>query len=130
MLEITLPLPYRELSPNHTVGSRGQRLAKSAKVKRYRNESCEAAMVAVADLEDWRACGFPWLEAVIQIRWFAKTKPFPDADNALASLKAAFDGLVDAGVLSDDRRVTYPPVEIAKDADWPRVELVISRRET
>ena len=126
MLEITLPLPPRELSPN----GRPHHLAKAKRVKEYRSESMMSAMCAVRDLGDSDSHGFPWLEAVIQIRWFAKTKSFPDADNALASLKAAFDGLVDAGVLSDDRRVTYPPVEIAKDADWPRVELAITRKET
>src|SRR5690606_7016715 len=127
MLEVVLPLPPWQLSPNHPTG---KRISKAAKVKQSRNDSMTAAMVAVYELGNSDDYGFPWDEAVIQVRWFAKTIRFPDPDNALATCKAYFDGLVDAGVLTDDRRVTYPPVEIAKDADWPRVELGISRRET
>ena len=35
-----------------------------------------------------------------------------DKDNLLASLKAAFDGLTDAGVWTDDSEATYLPVRI------------------
>jgi Holliday junction resolvase RusA-like endonuclease len=66
-----------------------------------------------------------WRTATITVHWFSRTRTRPDADNALASLKAAFDGLVDAGVLADDREVTFAPIRFAVDKADPRVEITV-----
>ncbi|MHC4302285.1 MAG: hypothetical protein ACYS7Y_33920, partial [Planctomycetota bacterium] len=50
-----------------------------------------------------------------------------DPDNANASLKAAYDGIVDAGLVKDDDWYTMkrlPPIQKI-DYDCPRVELKI-----
>ena len=62
----------------------------------------------------------------VQIHYYHRTIAVMDADNALASLKAAFDGFTDAGIWTDDRDVTFLPVRQAKDASNPRVEITIA----
>ena len=46
-----------------------------------------------------------------------------------ASLKAAYDGLVDAHLLADDSGITHLPAFVAKDAKQPRVEITVERTE-
>ena len=48
-------------------------------------------------------------------------------EGALASLKATFDGLVDAGLLHDDSALTHLPLVFLVDAKNPRVELLLKR---
>jgi Holliday junction resolvase RusA-like endonuclease len=43
----------------------------------------------------------------------------------LSSLKAAFDGLADAGLIADDSGLTHLPVIVKVDKLNPRVELHI-----
>lgn len=121
---IVLPLPNRRLSPNCSVGSRGGRFAKAAATKRYRAMARDAAKQAGVETAPWE---FATAEAVFY---------WPDArrrdqDNALASLKAAYDGIVDAGLLIDDDhkhlRREMPVFEI--DPKTPRVEITIRRAE-
>jgi hypothetical protein len=54
-----------------------------------------------------------------------------DEDNAIASLKAAYDGVVDAGLLSDDdhKHMQRERPEFKIDRKHPRVELIIERLE-
>jgi Holliday junction resolvase RusA-like endonuclease len=125
-LTVTLPIPPRELSPNHTVGSRGQRIAKSVKVKAYRERARQEAGIAahVAGMVNGG-----WTHARIQIEWYHPTIRFPDADNVLAWLKAGIDGIRDSGLLADDNNVEYPPVRREKDKLNPRVVLTITQLE-
>ncbi len=120
-ITITLPLPDRILSPNHTVGSRGGRMAKATAIKKARTLAKVECMSSFASSFKPR-----WKTAVVQVTWYAKTIAFPDGDNALASLKAFFDGLTDYGIFDDDRGNTYPPVQFAKDKDNPRIVLTIT----
>lgn len=120
-ITITLPTPPSELNPNST---RPHWRYKAKATKHYRKRSADEAAIGVYQLEDQE--GFPLKRAVIQVTYYHPTKAFKDPDNILASLKAAFDGLVDGGILADDRDVTYPPVKRFKDADCPRVELAIT----
>ena len=60
-------------------------------------------------------------------RFFFKTRRRRDRDNLLASLKAAFDGLADAGLVADDSGLIHMPVEQYIDRADPRVELVVER---
>ena len=115
MLSITLPLPAKELSPN----SRCHFMSKANKVKRYRLDAKHAAMIAAHE------CGIrePLERVRITATFFHRQNRHRDADNALASLKAAFDGLADAGIVTNDRKITHAPVEFCVDAENPRVEL-------
>lgn len=118
-ITITIPLPPRELSPNHTVGSRGGRLGKAAKIKAYRRTAGFVALAARGRTT------LAWPKATAQATFYVKINRRRDADNALASLKAAFDGLRDAGVIADDSGLTHLPVVFAVDKVRPRVEIKV-----
>lgn len=126
-IRITLPLPPKELSPNYTVGSIGQRLGKAAKTKKYRQAACtqvccEVVARGLLSREYWPA-------AEVACTFYHKDTRRRDKDNALASLKAAFDGIADAGLVSDDSALTYLPVKMLKSKENPRVEIEITRKE-
>lgn len=91
-VRVDLPLPPPELSPNARVHWR----KRAEKSRRYRRAARWIAMEAQG--------GTPrnWSRAVARVTFTWPDARRRDADNAIASLKAAFDGLVDAGVVSDD----------------------------
>jgi Holliday junction resolvase RusA-like endonuclease len=124
-IRITLPLPPKELSPNYTVGSRGQRLGKAAKTKKYRWGAKVATVVETAGKRGMSH----WPAAEVQCTFYYKDTRRRDKDNALASLKAAFDGIADAGLVGDDSALTYLPVKMLKSKENPRVEIEITRKE-
>lgn len=119
-LTITIPLPPRILSPN----ARPHHMAKARKVKEYRGRAYLAVLTEVPGGYKPR-----WKSALCSVTWYAKTATHPDGDNALASLKAAFDGFTDAGLFSDDRGLTHAPVKFDKDKLNPRVEITIQPLE-
>lgn len=110
---VTLPLPLKNLSPN----SRCHWRAKAAAVKAYRFAAKAAA---------WKLGGKPLEAAQVQCKFYFRDVRRRDNDNLLASMKSAFDGLVDAGVFVDDNQLTHLPVEQAKDSKNPRVEIHIT----
>jgi crossover junction endodeoxyribonuclease RusA len=111
---VTLPLPAKNLSPN----SRCHWRAKAAAVKAYRS----AALIAAY------AKGKPRFESAnVQCKFYFRDSRRRDGDNLLASMKSAFDGLVDAGIFSDDAGLTHLPVEKNKDTKNPRVEIHITQ---
>lgn len=119
---IILPLPPKVLQPNCTVGTIGSRFMKAAATKRYRRlakEAVEAECIETA----------PWGKLSVKARFYFKTTRNRDPDNATGSLKAAYDGIVDAGLVVDD---DYEHMEREKpifsgDHNHPRVELTIIR---
>jgi len=113
-IRVVIDLPPDELKPN----ARPHHFAKAKAKKWYRSMSNIAA-------RELLNATMPWKEAEIRVAYHHKTRRFCDPDNILASLKSAFDGLVDAGVLADDRDVTYPPVVREHDKENPRVELTV-----
>lgn len=119
---IVLPLPDRILSPNVTVGSRGSRMEKYRVSKEYR----AAAKLAAEEL---RVESGPWERATVAVRWFHTQKRRRDDVNYLASLKPAYDGLVDAGLLVDDdhEHLTTLPSTFSVSREDPRVELLVTR---
>ena len=119
---ITLPIPHRCLSPNHTVGSRGGRMQKANETKKYR-ELCKTE--TTIELRGERPL---WKEAEIRVTWFSKTAHKIDRDNMIGYLKSAFDGLTDAGLLDDDRDVTHLPPRREKDAAFPRVLITVTKQ--
>lgn len=119
---IILPLPAKVLSPNWMAGSIGGRFAKAAAAKKYR----KMAKIAV---EAERIEDMPWQEVEVKAVFYYRHKRRRDQDNAMGSLKAAYDGIVDAGLVIDDdyehmKRVT-PAFEL--DPYCPRIALTITR---
>jgi len=121
---IILPLPDRILSPNRPPGSLGGRMAKSRTAKKYRQL---AKCLVLAEGVD----SGPWQRATIQAAFYHKVQRRRDDVNHLAMLKPVYDGLVDAGLLSDDdsEHLTTLPATFAIDRESPRVELTITRKE-
>lgn len=122
-LTVIIPIPPAECSPN----GRHHWRAKAAAVKKYR-ATCGALAIQAAQNAPWTNSRPRWKRARIQAAFYVKTARGlkSDADNRLASLKAAFDSLTDAGILDDDRGITHEPVTLAHDKDRPRVELTIT----
>lgn len=122
VLIIVLPLPSGILSPNCTIGSFGGRMMKANVIKKYRilaREAIEAEEVATA----------PWERAEMQATFYFACKRRRDEDNAEGSLKAARDGIVDAGLLADDdsKHLTRQAPIFDIDKIHPRVMLEITR---
>jgi len=121
-LMIVLPLPGGILSPNTTVGSIGGRFAKAGAIKKYRKLTKEAVENELIDT-------IPWTKVTVKATFYFARKRRRDPDNATGSLKAAYDGMVDAGLIVDDdydHMTRLPPVFLL-DRKCPRVELVIER---
>jgi len=116
---IVLPLPGKWLKPNTTIGSRGQRMAKANQTKEYRRNAWLAATAADPNFG-------PLEHATVQCFFYFPCSRRRDKDNCLASMKAAFDGIADAGWVADDADMTHLPVQINKDKDQPRVEVVVT----
>lgn len=111
-MRIVLDLPPRELNPN----SRTHWSKKAKAVKYYR----QLAFIAARNAENR---GRGWDRAEVVTVFYLPDRRRRDPDNLMASLKAAWDGIVEAGVLTDDNQlIIFPPV-IAFDSERPRVEI-------
>ena len=116
-LRIELTLPPQGTNPNARVHWR----KKARDVRDYR---WQTALVTRSLLNE-TGCKRPrWERAIVQVTYCQVRRPLRDTDNIIASLKSAFDGLVDAGLLSDDRDVTYLPV-IREISNQPGVILEV-----
>lgn len=96
---VVLPLPPAALSPNARVHYH----VRARAAAQTRADAAYAAMHAL-DQAGFRAPP-RWKRARIVYVWCVKSGTYPDPDNAVARCKPVLDGLVDAGVLSDDRDV-------------------------
>lgn len=118
---IVLPLPPRVLSPNCPPGTRGGRFARyraSAKYKSLAKSAAESLQISDT-----------WQKATIKATFYHKTYRRRDDVNHLAMLKAAYDGIVQSGLLFDDdstHLVTLPPTFLV-DRENPRVELLVTK---
>ena len=122
---ITITVPIPKSNPNSNFAGWA---AKAAQKKQDRETARQEAMIAVAELEDWKAYGFPWKSATVGVHWFHKTANHKDRDNIIASLKHTIDGIKRAGLLVDDNDLTWcSPVRLT-DKDNPRVEIVIEQQ--
>ncbi len=120
-LEITLPHPPRILSPN---GRPGHYMQKARATKKYRRDAVYATMHACsAKGQEWEL-HLP--KATVQATFYYRLQRRRDPDNLLASIKAAFDGLVKAGLLKDDNGLTHLPTQVAIDKADPRVVLTVT----
>jgi Holliday junction resolvase RusA-like endonuclease len=121
-LTITIPIPNRVLSPNCAVGSIGGRFMKAAaakKLKRIVREAIEAEQIET----------MPWGGVDVAVTFYWATNRKRDQDNAVASLKAAYDGITDSGLVPDDNPVhmhrNWPAFEV--DRSNPRVVMTLER---
>jgi Holliday junction resolvase RusA-like endonuclease len=121
VLTVTVGLPARTLSAN----ARVHWAVRMKATKRARVESWAATQVAMHEAGEKGG----WKEATCQVHWYARDARRRDKDNCLSSLKATFDGMVDAGLLEDDSALTHLPLVILVDAKNPRVELLLKRWE-
>jgi len=98
VLEIELPLPPREASPNN----HSSRLARMRAIGGYRAAVGVIARQAAATA-GWRGDRPVRMSLTFRLRGGADGHYRPgDPDNALAACKPLLDGLVDAGVIVDD----------------------------
>ena len=115
-LTITIPLPPAALKPN----TRCHWTQKARATKTYRLQARLAAASAIK--------GPPprWLKASVQVKAYYPTARHQDPDNCVASLKAVFDGIADAGVIANDKDLWPERPQIFKDPANPRIELTIT----
>lgn len=117
---LVLPLPKPALSPN----SRAHWGTRAGATKRYR-------IAAYATVIEAGGRNLRWSQAVAQTTFYWPDRRRRDVANAEASLKAAWDGFVDAGLIPDDRAevLTHEPTRFEVDRRRPRVEIRITRRD-
>lgn len=124
-VKIILPLPPKVLQPNAVHATFRGRMMKASATKRYRRLACEAVQEEQID-------SAPWDYVEVETEFFFKDKRRRDPDNALASLKAAFDGITDSGLVEDDdwQHMKRMPPEQNIDRENPRVEITITDKAT
>ena len=97
-------------------------MMKASATKRYRRLTCEA-------VEEEQVENTPWECCAVEATFYFKTERRRDQDNAMGSLKSAYDGIVDAGLVEDDdfehMKRLYVDFEI--DKKYQRVDLKITR---
>ena len=123
-LTISLPLPVRVLQPNCTIATYGGRMKKAAATKRYRWLTRRA-------VQDEQIETGPWEKVGVTAEFFFRDGRRRDQDNAMASLKAAYDGIVDSELVPDDdfKHMRREAPNFSVDKINPRVELTITRIE-
>jgi hypothetical protein len=123
MIIITLPLPHRRLSPNNKPGTRGGRMAMHRAASNARRTAGVIAMAAA------REAGYstPWSRARATATFYWRDARRRDIRNAEHSLKAYYDGIVDAGIITDDCYgvLSHGPTDFAVDKVNPRVVIVV-----
>lgn len=118
-ITITIPLPPRTLSPN----GRSHWRTKASAVKKYR---ADAKLAAIHAMNEIGINPPQWDRATAEITVYKRTAHKGDSDNTTASLKAAFDGIADAGVIANDSGLVPMPPTVLKDAKNPRVEIKVT----
>ena len=115
-MRLVLDLPPRALSPNLRV--HWAQKAKAAKY--YRTLAMVVARNAVG------RAGPEWERAEVRTTFYFPDRRRRDRDNHMAMLKPAWDGLVDARVLTDDQHLIQHPPTMAVDKARPRVEIELT----
>jgi crossover junction endodeoxyribonuclease RusA len=105
-IRINLEMPHKHLSPNSRC-----HWAQKAKAKKEQRQS---SRYLICMEMYWAGCTMPWKTANVQIVVTPPDRRRRDKDNLLASLKAAFDGAQDAGLIADDSGLTYLPITITE----------------
>ena len=97
-------------------------MLKAASTKKFRRLAREAIEAECIETS-------PWGKVSVSAIFYYKDKRRRDPDSAIGSLKAAYDGLVDGGIVEDDDydHMTRMPPKFLIDSKYPRVELTIKR---
>ncbi len=119
-ITINIPLPPKELHPN----SRAHKMAVHRQGKKY---EAWAFYAALNEMGKRKIKTLPWARAEITTRFYHKTKRGRDEDNAIAWMKAGFDGMADAGIVANDKDFRSGNATFYVDKDNPRVEVHIQR---
>jgi hypothetical protein len=112
---ITLPFPDKVLWPN----GRGHYMAKARAFKAYKETAFYATKAVLPRCFKWN--GAP---ITLRVTITPKTAHKIDADNAVASLKAAFDGIALA-LRVDDSAFTVPEITFAAPRKPGGVEVAL-----
>jgi len=122
--QIILPLPPKILSPNVMIATMRGRYAKAAAARKYRKLTKEL-------IEDEKIETAPWKKIRVTPSFVYKDKRRRDFVNALASLKSAYDGIVDSGLVEDDdsEHMEIAQPEFFIDKMCPKLTLTIERIE-
>lgn len=115
--KVVFEVPPKELSPN---GSRTHWGTRCRIVKRTRDAAMLAALKLIPDGRQPRI-----KQASMQLRWFHATARRLDPDNAIARAKQLCDGIVDSGLVYNDKELTWLPVQQFTDKANPRVEIEV-----
>jgi crossover junction endodeoxyribonuclease RusA len=115
---ITMPIPDRVLSPN----SRAHWATRAKAVKAQRQ-------LAYLLTRSAGGAGLKWPQCVAKVDFYWPCRRDRDIDNANATLKAAFDGMREAGLFVDDNSsvLSHEPTEFHIDAENPRVEIRVRK---
>lgn len=117
---IELPLPHKSLSPN----ARTHWATKSRQTKAARNLS---GYTMLCEMQKHGLDSPMWIRAVVQCRFYFRTKRNRDADNCLAWCKAYFDGIADVKLIGNDSGFNHLPVEILVDKMRPRLVIEVTK---
>ncbi len=117
-ITLVLPLPHRCLSPN----ARAHWTVKAGVTKKARRLAREAVQA-----ED--VMTVPWGKVTATEAFFYKAIRNRDERNAVAMLKAYYDGVVDSGLILDDNHniLTHGQPSFYTDKENPRVEITITK---
>lgn len=115
-ITITIPHPPRILSPN----ARAHWRAKATATKQHRMQAWAASVAALKGLPPH------WLKARMSVTAYFKTRRWPDPANLMASLKAAEDGIADAGIVANDRGLWPERPTFHTDKANHRIEITIT----
>lgn len=119
MLTIVLPLPHKLLSPN-------ARPCRPVLTRLKRAARADGRIAALVAMQGAGGISPPmWAAATVQCYFFFATNRTRDKDNAAASMKAAMDGISDAGLWVNDSVVTPLPPVFGIDPKNPRVEVLV-----
>ena len=106
-IKIELPPPHKALRPNARSATWHR---KATATKQYR---AAARYAAIAQMNELRWPAPPrWKAATVAVVFSFRSNVRRDKDNLLASLKAAFDGIADSGLVDNDSGLTFLPVEV------------------
>lgn len=102
-IRVHLPIPAKQLSPN----ARCHFMAKARMTKAARATAAAHALAALSTRPQWK-------RATVKAVWSFPDARRRDLDNLQASCKAYLDGLVDAGIMEDDRGLVPEQPEMVK----------------
>lgn len=116
-ITIILPLPDKCLSPNARV-----HWAKKAKAaSHYRNRAKLDCFIKANRVR------MSWEKASYKARFYFPDARRRDADNAIASIKSALDGVADAGLVVNDSGLWPERPEFFVDKENPRLEITFTK---